>query len=153
MGNKSSSNTRAYMMPKYTRGLTSSGTQRGLKTYLLGAFDHLCKKEKFNIHATIYNNRKVIGYMINVSYLDNRLTVLPLNRNVDILGCSKVFNQFLVFDKKKNERSVVDADIVLVDLVYSGLYPDVGKLLLKKLVKFRIISKSDARMIWHDLED
>ena len=149
MGNSKSGNS----MPKYTRSLTSRGVQRGLRTYLTEAFEHLCKQEKFDLYNTVYNNRKFIVYMVNTTYMEKHLTVLPLNRNMDILGCSKLCNEFLVFDRKKKERIVLSASSVFVDLVCGGWYDDISRLLLKKLIRSKIISKSDARMIWQDLAD
>jgi hypothetical protein len=154
MGNTSKRTSRgAYVMPKYTRMLTSSGTGRFLKSYLSDSFNHLCGNIKFNVYQCCYNNPDFIACMITVSYLESPNAVLPIDRNIDIIGCSKITNEFLLFDRKKRERIVVSASSVFTDLLTSFRYNTISKLLLKKLIRYKIISKSDAKMIWQDLDN
>jgi hypothetical protein len=149
--NKSSSKPRKYPTPEYARSLLRSRNKRRLSSYLMTAFELLCELPKFNLFDHIYVEPKIVMYMINCSYITggSNTAVLPLTSNIDLIGCNP--QKFLVYDKSKDEKIEMEAPVVLTELTSKNKYHDISKLLLRKLVKYKIIAKYDARKIWEDL--
>lgn len=148
MGNNKSS-TRKYKMHAYIKPLTISRNKRRLTAYLNAAFEMLCVVEKFDLLRHVYGEPKFTQYMINCSYLGKDIAILPLTRSIDLLGCNQ--KAFLAYDKSLGEKIEMEANIVLTNLVCWHRYHDISEFMLKKLVKFKIISKSDAREIWREI--
>ncbi|QJX71685.1 hypothetical protein F-S17_0433 [Faustovirus] len=153
MGNTKSTNharskTHEYRMNAYVRPITASKNNRRRNAYLHSAFELLCAMPKFNLFEHIYVEYKFTKYLIMCQKFPES-GVLPLTKNVDLIACNHV--AFLAYDKSLDREIQMPAFQVLSTLVSRNQYHDITRLLLKKLVKYKIISKTDAREIMNEV--
>lgn len=150
MGNTKST-TRKYQMREYKCPIAPSGNKRQLTNYLHAAFDLLCNNPKFNLIDHVYADPKFVMYMIKCQQFSDTV-VLPFTKDIDLIGCKKSHpGTFLAYDKSSGKKKKMGASYVLTNLVSRHRYHDISRILLKKLIKFKIISRSDAGEIWKEI--